>query len=168
MRFLDKLKGAGQPLPPRLGAARIGLIGLGAGIAIGTLMLAANLFNATLLLASFGASAALVFGYPESPLAQPRNVVLGHVIGSSAGLLCLHLFGTGPGPAALAVGGGLAVMLMLRCPHPPACSNPLIVMLLQPGWGFVLWPTLTGTVLLVVLGMLYNNAARAHHYPRYW
>lgn len=101
-------------------------------------------------------------------MAQPRNVVFGHVIGSSAGLLCLHTLGPGAGPAALAVGAGLAVMLLLRCPNPPACANPLVVMLLQPGWGFVLWPTLIGAVLLVALGLLYNIATQAVRYPRYW
>lgn len=64
------------------------------------------------------------------------------------------------------MGGLLAIALMMATGtvHPPAGSNPVIVFLLQPGWGFLLLPTLLGS--LVVL--LYNNAVRANRYPKYW
>jgi CBS-domain-containing membrane protein len=52
--------------------------------------------------------------------------------------------------------------------HPPAGSNPVIIFLAQPGWGFLLFPTLIGALLLILVALLYNNATRASRYPKYW
>lgn len=59
-------------------------------------------------------------------------------------------------------------MMALRVPHPPAGSNPVIVFLGQPGWSFLLWPTLAGAVTIVVIALIYNNLSRDTAYPRYW
>ena len=47
-------------------------------------------------------------------------------------------------------------------------SNPVIVFLSQPGWGFLLWPTLAGALLLVGVAIVYNNLSRDNAFPRYW
>jgi CBS-domain-containing membrane protein len=52
--------------------------------------------------------------------------------------------------------------------HPPAGSNPVIVFLLQPGWGFLLFPTVLGAVIVTTVALVYNNAVRAGRYPKYW
>jgi CBS-domain-containing membrane protein len=69
---------------------------------------------------------------------------------------------------ALAAGTAIAVMMVTRTVHPPAGSNPVIVFLSQPGWSFVVFPTLAGALVLVIVALVYNNATRAGRYPKYW
>ena len=73
-----------------------------------------------------------------------------------------------PHEFAAAVALSIGVMYATRTVHPPAGSNPVIVMLAQPGWGFVIFPTLTGAVLLVLVALVYHNLPRDKSYPRYW
>lgn len=121
-----------------------------------------------LVLGSFGASCVLLFGYPDSPFSQPRHIVLGHTLSTLMGLAVLMTVGAHWWSMALAVALSIMVMMKLGTMHPPAGSNPLIVMLLKPGWVFALTPTLVGAVLLVVLGVLLINLQPDKHYPRYW
>jgi CBS-domain-containing membrane protein len=69
---------------------------------------------------------------------------------------------------ALALATAIAVMHLTRTVHPPAGSNPVIVMLTVPGWGFLFTPTLVGALILVLTALLFNNADRTAKYPRYW
>lgn len=121
-----------------------------------------------LLLGSFGASCVLLFGYPDSPFSQPRNIVLGHSLSTFVGLSFLTIFGVHWWSMGLAV--AVAIMLMMRAGvmHPPAGSNPLIVLMLKPSWIFAFTPTLAGALILVLLGLLLINLQTDKHYPRYW
>ena len=168
LKFLGKLKGDGAALPPLAPARQIALAWLGGSLAIGSIALSADLLSASLLLGSFGASCVLVFGFPALPFSQPRNVLLGHVLSSLVGLLCLHLLGPGVWSLAIAVGTAIALMMLTRSVHPPAGSNPVIIFLAQPGWDFLLFPTLAGALILLLVALLYNNATRSNRYPRYW
>jgi CBS-domain-containing membrane protein len=69
---------------------------------------------------------------------------------------------------ALAVGTAIAGMMLTRTVHPPAGSNPVIVFLMQPGWEFALFPTLTGAVILVLVALFYHNLTRESRWPKYW
>lgn len=168
LKFLGKLRGDGAALPPLAPARQIALAWLGGFLAIGSIALSADLLSASLLLGSFGASCVLVFGFPDLPFSQPRNVLLGHVLSSLVGLLCLHLLGPGVWSLAIAVGSAIALMMLTRSVHPPAGSNPVIIFLTQPGWSFLLFPTLSGALILILVALLYNNATRAGRYPKYW
>jgi CBS-domain-containing membrane protein len=64
--------------------------------------------------------------------------------------------------------GSYKGMSLTRTVHPPAGSNPLIIMLSMPKWDFLLFPTLTGAVILVVVAVLFNNLMKGRAYPRYW
>lgn len=121
-----------------------------------------------LVLGSFGASCVLLFGYPDSPFSQPRNIVVGHCLSTLVGLAVLFNLGTHWWSMGLAV--AVAIMLMMKAGvmHPPAGSNPLIVMMLKPDWMFALTPTLAGALILVLLGVLLINFQADKHYPRYW
>lgn len=155
-------------LPPRPAWSRIALGWLGSLLAI---VLVAGLADASqriLVLGSFGASCVLVFGFPDLPFSQPRHVLLGHVLSSAIGLAVLTLFGPGPLPMALATATAVAAMMALRCVHPPAGSNPVIVFLTQPGWSFLLWPTALGALLLLAVALVFNNLGRTRRYPQYW
>jgi CBS-domain-containing membrane protein len=162
------LKSAGVKRPPHPKLSVVVLAGLGGGLAIaGLAMLGAGL-GVTLLLGSFGASCVLLFGYPEAPFAQPANVIGGHVICTAIGLSFLYGCGAHPWSLALAVGASIAAMMATRTVHPPAGSNPVIVFLAQPAWSFIVFPVLSGAVLLVLIALVYNNLVRKGRYPAYW
>lgn len=168
MAFLNKFKGDRAPLPPKPTGRVVLLAWLGGSLAIAALVGLTNVLTATLVLGSFGASCVLVFGYPDLPFSQPRNVLVGHVISSFVGLACMQLFGPQWWSVALAVGTSIALMMVTRSVHPPAGSNPVIVFLAQPGWNFMLFPTLIGALCLVGVALLYNNLSREAKYPKYW
>ena len=170
---LNKLKGQSEKCPERLPLWKIGLAWLGATLAIAVLSLVGDWQDAVMILGSFGASCLLIFAYPASPFAQPRNVIGGHFVASLTGLIFMSLFGVHWWSMATSVGTAIALMLLLRVPHPPAGSNPVIVMLGGVGWQFLWTPTLFGSILLVIVALIYNNSTRGNNsgdrrYPIYW
>ena len=75
-----------------------------------------------------------------------------------------------PGGRAILLGGvgcSIAAMMATRAVHPPAGSNPVIVFLGHSGWGFLLFPVVSGALILVLIAWLYNNAVRKPAYPHY-
>lgn len=140
------------------------LAGLGAGLTIAVLAEASALTELPLIIAPFGASCALVFGALASPLAHPRNVIGGHLISATLGLLAASLISV---PAlAMAVGVGLAIagMLLTTTLHPPAGANPIVVVLTGASWPFLLAPVACGTVVIVAMGILYHGLLTHHDY----
>lgn len=131
------------------------IAGVGASVAIGLLSyFDATLTNVTLLMAPFGATAVLVFGVPESPLAQPKNVILGHFITAFIGVFFVQMIGVSPFSLAIATGIGVSAMLLTKTTHPPAGANPILIMLSGQGWLFLVTPVLIGAVLIVVIGKI--------------
>ncbi|MCW5238006.1 HPP family protein [Verminephrobacter eiseniae] len=167
-RLFSKFRGGELPLPPRPTAKVVLLAWLGGAIAISAVAGLTSLAEMPLVLGSFGATCVLVFGYPDVPFSQPRNIVFGHVLSSLVGLICLTVFGPHWWAAGIATGTAIAVMMLTRTVHPPAGSNPVIVFLSQPGWSFLLYPTLAGASIIMILAVLYNNATRPANYPKYW
>jgi len=137
---------------------RAGFATVGAFIAIAVLLYLTNITGYTLILASFGASCVLLFALPEAPLAQPKNVIGGHMITAFIGLLAAHFLPISPLVIALAVGIGIGLMVLSGTTHPPAGGNPLIILLGIPNadWSFLLFPVLSGTILLVIIASLYH------------
>jgi CBS-domain-containing membrane protein len=68
----------------------------------------------------------------------------------------------------LAIGVSIAAMMATRIVHPPEGSNPVIVFLSHPSWSFLLFPVLIGSMLLVLVAPVYNNAVRKTRYSSYW
>jgi CBS-domain-containing membrane protein len=168
MKFLRKLKGDTSVLPPRPSFRSAALAFLGGFLAISATVGLTNSSASLLILGSFGASCVLIFGYPDVPFSQPRNIIAGHFISSLIALLCMGLFGPHWWSVALAVGTATAVMMLTRTAHPPAGSNPVIVFLSSPDWYFLLFPTLFGSLVLVATALIYHNVSRAEKYPKYW
>jgi CBS-domain-containing membrane protein len=165
---LEKFRGQRAALPPRLPARPIALAGLGAALAIGFVATLAEATRQPLLLGSLGASCVFLFGLPESPFSQPRNVIAGHVLSSLVGLVFLKTFGPQTWALGLALGAAVAVMFATRTVHAPAGSNPVIVFLAQPDWSFLLAPTLLGAVGIVLVAVLFHRIVRPGRYPLYW
>lgn len=168
MNLLTKFRGDSAALPPRAPSKAVALAFLGGFLAIAIIALLAQSLHVTLVLGSFGASCVLVFGYPDVPFSQPRNVIVGHVLSTVIGLAFVHFCGPHWWSVALAVGSAIAAMMITRTVHPPSGSNPVIVFLMQPGWDFALFPTLSGAVILVLVALFYHNLTRESRWPKYW
>ena len=113
------------------------------------------------LAAPMGATALLVFAVPASPMAQPWAVVAGNTLSALVGVACARWIGPPALAAALALGGAIALMIALRCLHPPggACALlPVLTGLGDPR--FALFPVLANSLLLVLAGWAYHRATR--------
>ena len=168
MNLFEKLKGDNAKLPPKHSIRSILVAWLGGFLAISAVTVLSNTFSTALVLGSFGASCVLIFGFPDVPFSQPRNVIGGHFLSSLIGLLCLTLFGATWWSVSIAVGTSIAIMMLTRTTHPPAGSNPVIIYLLKPAWSFLLFPTLFGAMTIVFIAVIYNNLANDGKYPKYW
>jgi CBS-domain-containing membrane protein len=165
--YFSRMSGGGA-LPARLPARTIAQSFLGGLLAIGAVAYLTKSSGLPLVLGSFGASCVLLFSFPDSPFSQPRNVIGGHFLTSLTGLAFLAVFGPSWWSMALALSSAIAIMHLTRTVHPPAGSNPVIVMLSMPGWRFLLTPTLLGAAILVTVALVFNNTQKTAKYPRYW
>ncbi len=135
--------------------------GLGAALAIGFLSLfETSTGELALLMAPFGATAVLVFGVPGSPLAQPKNVIVGHLLTALIGVLFANYLPINAITLAIATGAGVSGMLLTRTTHPPAGANPILIMLSGQSWWFLVTPVLVGTLVIVVIGRLLQRAKK--------
>lgn len=127
------------------------LAGLGACLAIMLLGWLDMIWQSTLLMAPFGASCVLLFSLPDSPLARPLNVLGGHLLSATVGLVVQLL--PLPMELKLALGVGLSIALMqgLGLIHPPAGANPLLILLTTQSWPFLWQTVLPGALLLIMV-----------------
>jgi len=119
------------------------------------------------LVAPMGATAVLVFAVRASPLAQPWAVVGGNTLSALVGIACARWIGPPALAAALAVGAAIALMIALRCLHPPGGASALLVALggvTDPS--FALFPVLVNSLLLVGAGLAYHRVTRFAHLPQ--
>lgn len=121
-----------------------------------------------LLMAPFGATSVLIFGVPDSPLAQPRNVIGGNLIAALVSLTLLHLLGAEPWTMGMAVATAIGIMQLTGTVHPPSGAVALVVMMTKPSWQFLLTPALEGSIILVLCAVVFNNLAEDRTYPKHW
>lgn len=142
---------------------------VGASLSILVLLLLSQWSKQPLIMAPFGASCVLLYAVSQSPLAQPRNVILGHLLSAAVGLIALKLLGTSIWAIALAVGVAIAVMQYFACVHPPAGANPLVILLtahqMDYSWHFLFFPVLLGAVILVLIAYVVNNVFSKQKWP---
>ncbi|MEV6952972.1 HPP family protein [Streptomyces sp. NPDC051183] len=140
-----------------------------AAAALLTLVGAGALLREPVLIPPIAASAAIVYGVPALPLAQPRSVIGGHLLCAAVGYLALAALGGAAWVAALGAGVAVGVMTLARTPHSPAAATTVVVVLQAPR-PLVFLPLLTGAaVVLVLAGMAASRARRgAVAYPAYW
>ena len=115
---------------------------------------------------SFGSSMVLLFGFPESPFAQPKNVFFGHLVTALVGVVFVTLV---PLPLyiniALAVGVGIFLMILLNIVHPPAGGNPIMVIIGSVSYDYLLSPIIFGCIVIISLAILINKFLLKKNYP---
>ena len=119
------------------------------------------------LIASFGSTMVLLYGYPESPFAQPKNIILGHFLTALIGIIFLNFV---PLPIflniPLAVGFGVMFMILFKVTHPPAGGNPIIVIIGSVSFDYLLTPVLIGSIIVVMFGVIINKFLFKKEYPK--
>jgi CBS-domain-containing membrane protein len=176
--YLHKMRGTTRGSPPRVSNAEILWSWIGAFLGIGLVgWLQHQFFDGTdlqLLIGSFGASAVLVYGAVRSPLAQPRNLVGGHVISACIGVACFQLLHSVPWLAeAAAVATAIAVMHATKTLHPPGGATALIAVVGSAkihhlGFFYALMPAGLGALILLCVALVVNNVAGTRRYPEVW
>jgi CBS-domain-containing membrane protein len=169
--FLAKMRG-GEKGPPFVGNIELWWSWLGSFCGIFACAFLSFYYRVPLLIGSFGASAVLIYAAIDSPLAQPRNLVGGHIISAIVGVTCFKLLGETDLSCAMAVSLAITVMLLTKTLHPPGGATALIAVITPSIWPlgyyYVVTPAGLGAVIMLLVAMITNNLANKRRYPRYW
>jgi CBS-domain-containing membrane protein len=143
------------------------LVGLFSSITIGALTLLTYKTSLGLfLMASFGSSMVLLYGFSERPFAQPKNIFFGHLLTGFIGILFLNYI---PLPLfiniALAVGVGIFFMIVFNVVHPPAGGNPIIVIIGGVSYEYLINPIIFGSLIILFFGIVLNKFILKKNYP---
>jgi hypothetical protein len=158
----------GRIYQPKFSFAQGMLSWVGSLVAIETLVYLSACTHYPLMAAPFGATAVLVYGVPESPLSQPRNIIGGNCIGAIVSILLTQYCGSEPWVMGLAVAMSLKIMKLTRTLHPPGGAIALVGVMSHASWNFLLAPALVGSLIIVLWTSIFNNLAPGRSYPRHW
>lgn len=168
-KYLSKMKGNSRTAPLQAPPVfDIFISGLGAFIGISAVAILALVYKLPMLVASFGASAVLLYGVPDAPLSQPRNVFFGHTVSATVGVVTYMIFGLTWWSAALATAVAIIVMLITKTSHPPGGATALVAILNKAHPAYILTPVAAGAIILIVIAIITNNLSPNRSYPRYW
>jgi len=139
-------------------------------------MMQLGIFNSLFIVGSFGASAVLVYGAPQSDFAQPRNLIGGHIISAIVGITVYKFINLDVSiVGALAVSLSIVMMHFTCTLHPPGGATALIAVIgndaiHELGYLYVLSPIGIGAFILLFIALIVNNFSKnpKRHYPRYW
>jgi CBS-domain-containing membrane protein len=108
--------------------------------------------------ASFGSSMVLLFGFPESPFAQPKNVFFGHLVTALVGVFFVNFI---PLPIYISIAGavgiGIFLMIILDVVHPPAGGNPIMVIIGSASFEYLINPIIFGCILILLIAIIVNK-----------
>lgn len=177
MKYFNKMKGTAKS-PPNVSFSEIIWSWIGAFLGITPVAyLNYNLFKESdlvFIIGSFGASAVLLYGAVRSPLAQPRNLIGGHIISALIGVVSYKLFASHLWfAAALAVATAIAVMHATKTLHPPGGATALIAVIGSNkihalGFLYAIVPVGLGALIMLVVALLVNNIPGKRKYPEFW
>lgn len=177
MNYFNKMKGGGQS-PPQVGLPEIlwSWVGSFLGLAAVSLIHYKILdeMGLMMIIGSFGASAVLIYGAIRSPLAQPRNLLGGHILSAIIGVSAFQWLGGQPWlAAAVAVSTAIAVMHLTKTLHPPGGATALIAVIGGDsvhglGYLYVVMPAALGAIVMLIVALLVNNISEKRRYPEFW
>lgn len=177
MDYFAKMKGTTKS-PPAVGAFEIAWSWIGSFLGIAAVgYVNFSVLKGTdliMMIGSFGASAVLIYGATKSPLAQPRNLVGGHVLSAVVGVAAFKIFPGVPWlAAALAVSTAIALMHATKTLHPPGGATALIAVIGGPkihdlGFFYAFMPVGAGVVLMLLIALAVNNIPKSRRYPEFW
>lgn len=176
--YFLKMRGTTRGSPPRVSNSEIIWSWIGGFLGIVAVAWADHFFfegtDLSLMIGSFGASAVLIYGAVRSPLAQPRNLVGGHILSAIVGVTCWKLFHQFPWLAeAMAVSTAIALMHATRTLHPPGAATALIAVIGSAqmhklGYLYVLIPATLGPLIMLAVALVVNNIPESRRYPEIW
>ena len=165
--YVKKLPRAPQPAIP---SREVWLSLWGAFLGVGFTALLAFFWKCPMLLGPFGASAVLIYGAYKAPLAQPRNVLMGHFLAACIGVCVYDFFGTTFWSIGLGVSLALVLMVVTYSIHPPAGATAYVAVQtggLGVGYMFILNPVILGAFILLLIGVIFNKLGK-RDYPTHW
>jgi len=120
------------------------------------------------LMFSFGATVFLVFVLYDLETAQPKNIFFGHLISILVGIIFNETVGLSFYSLGLSVGIAVVLMVYFKVMHPPAASNPLVALSMDLSFDFILFPVITGTIIIILMSVLINRIILKRNYPKKW
>ena len=143
--------------------------GISAALVIGVLaFLTLRTSAGVWLMFSFGATVFIVFVLYNLETAQPKNIFFGHLVSVLVGIIFNETIGFSFYSLGLSVGVAVALMVYLKVMHPPAASNPLVVLFTDVSYNFILFPVITGTIIIILMSILINKFILKRNYPKKW
>ena len=177
MEYFNKMKGTTKS-PPAVRLSEIVWSWIGSFLGIAAVAVVnfsiIDKTDLVMIIGSFGASAVLIYGAIRSPLAQPRNLIGGHMISAAIGVATYKLL---PAPlwltSAIAVATSIAIMHATKTLHPPGGATALIAVIGSQkihnlGYLYVLIPAGVGPFIMLVVALLVNNIPKNRRYPEFW
>ncbi len=175
--YFSKMKGTAKS-PPMVSLSEIGWSWIGAFLGIAAVAyINFNKLEGTdlvMIIGSFGASAVLVYGAIKSPLAQPRNLMGGHVFSAVIGVACYQFFDPYMWLASsVAVATAIAFMHATKTLHPPGGATALIAVIGSDkihdlGYFYAIVPVGLGALIMLVVAVMVNNIPKSRRYPEFW
>ena len=117
---------------------------------------------------SFGATVFIVFVLYNLETAQPKNIFFGHLVSVIVGIVFNETIGFSFYSLGLSVGVAVSLMVYLKVMHPPAASNPLVVLFTDVSFDFILFPVITGTIVIILMSIFINKIILRRNYPMKW
>jgi len=143
--------------------------GISASLVIGVLAFLTLRTSAGIwIMFSFGATVFIVFVLYNLETAQPKNIFFGHLVSVLVGIIFNETIGFSFYSLGFSVGTAVALMVYLKVMHPPAASNPLVVLFTDVSFDFILFPVIVGTVLIILMSVLINKIILKRNYPTKW
>ena len=140
--------------------------GLSAALVISTLAFLTLETSAGIwLMFSFGATVFLVFVLYELETAQPKNIFFGHLVSILVGVIFNETIGISFYSLGLSVGLAIILMVYFKVMHPPAASNPIVALFMDLSFDYILFPVMTGTVLIILMSIFINKIVLKRNYP---
>ena len=166
--YLSKMRGGSCPTFQPINIWNHLITAVGSFLGVGLIALLNAYYDIPLLVPSMGATAVLLYAACHVPMAQPRNVIGGHLVSATAGVLVFQFLGNQWWTIALAVTLAIFLMNLTHTLHPPGGATAFVAVYTEQSFSYILSPVGLGAVLLVVIAVLVNNCSTKRKYPDYW